>query len=281
MCNFLRNCSFANVSSNLVFPDLNSRVFPTFCSSPGILTMHWRPPAILPCPDMQNVISDMKTLADFYLSAASSQLEHFHGCQGGRAVLGQHYLTPLISLGSSSQSVRDNLQQYSMPRDWTKWNPPQSPQSQMEDDKNQNNQHQLSHSRQSKQILHSREDCEALFCSGSGSRSSFTSVDSGFSSSEDCEDFREELETLNAEKLETWIRSVSDRRNSFSDKTAEICQPCDGEILLKVCPYGNIEDYGRYDWEGSLDSEGKLHGRGLLSLPDGGTMRGVWRHGVR
>ena len=166
-----------------------------------------------------------------------------------------------------------------MPRDWTKWRSPLSSLSQMENDKNQNNQDQLSHPKQSKQILDCAEDCEKLFASGSGSRSSFTSVDSGFSSCE--EDFREELESLNAEKLEAWIKSVSDRRNSFSDKTAEGCQPFEGEILLKVCPYGNIEDYGRYDWEGSLDSAGKLHGRGLLSLADGGTMRGVWQHGVR
>ena len=135
------------------------------------------------------------------------------------------------------------------------------------------------HEKQSKQILDGPEDCEKLFCSGSGSRSSFTSVDSGFFSSE--EDFREELESLNVEKLEAWIKTVSDRRNSFSEKSDAICQPSDGEILLKVCPYGNVEDYGRYDWEGSLDSAGKLHGRGFLSLPDGGTMRGVWQHGVR
>ena len=170
-----------------------------------------------------------------------------------------------------------------MPRDWSKWNSPdqavtspQSARSQVEEDGNENTPDLQPHS---KEILDGPEDCEKLFSSGSGSRSSFTSVDSGFFSCE--EDFREKVESLNAEKLKAWIRSVSNSRNSFSEKPLEICQPLDGEILDKVCPYGNIEDYGRYEWDGSLDSEGKLHGRGFLSFPDGGSMLGVWQHGVR
>ena len=150
-----------------------------------------------------------------------------------------------------------------MPRDWSKWNS-QSARSPMENDE---------------QILAGPQDCEKLFSSGSGSRSSFTSVDSGYFSCE--EDFKEKVESLNAEKLKAWIKSLSDIRNPVSEKPAEICQPFHGEIVLKVCPYGNIEDYGRYEWEGSLDSEGKLHGRGFLSFPDGGSMVGVWQHGVR
>ena len=93
-----------------------------------------------------------------------------------------------------------------MPRDWSKWNSAdqvQSARSQRENVENEN-----TPDRHHKQILAGPGDYEKLFSSGTGSRSSFTSVDSGFFSCE--EDFREKVESLNAEKLKAWIKSLSD-----------------------------------------------------------------------
>ena len=144
-----------------------------------------------------------------------------------------------------------------MPRDWSKWKSPGSG-----------------------EILPGPEDCEKLLSAGCGSRSSFTSVDSGFFSCE--EDFREKAESLNAEKLKSWIKSVSDRRSSLSETPSEMCQACDGETVVPVCPYhADIEDHGGCEWDGRRDSQGRLDGRGFLTFPDGGSMLGVWHHGVR
>ena len=151
-----------------------------------------------------------------------------------------------------------------MPRDWSNWKTSSQVKGEIS----------VSISTETKNQMNENEQCEQLNSPRLSSRSSLVSVDSGFFSCE--EDFREKVESINAEKLDIWLKSVLGKRTSYIEQTTE---NFDGEIV-KIDPYENIQDF-QYDWEGSLDSEGRFHGRGLLSLPDGGEIFGVWKNGVR
>ena len=130
----------------------------------------------------------------------------------------------------------------------------------------------------SKQHFDCYENCEKVLSTGSSSRSSLISVDSGFFPCE--EDFREKVESISSETLRLWIKRSADIRTIFNEKYS---QKNDEAEIIKIDPYESIKDLDdiKYKLEGSKDSEGRIHGRCVLSLSDGGEIFGVWKHGVR
>ena len=89
-------------------------------------------------------------------------------------------------------------------------------------------------------------------------------------------------------RLVWWVRQVGSLHGDpfLGLEDLEERSPVGRGRLLRTDPYhglqwGTREQWGVEGWEGPLDEQARWHGRGLVRLPEGGEVAGVWREGHR
>ena len=117
-------------------------------------------------------------------------------------------------------------------------------------------------------------------------RSSFASIDSGFCSNYEEDNFSTEIDKeILREKLKKFIENIKSKRkpifhsseNNINEEinSKDKFEPYDDELIEEM--YENDES----EWNGKFDKDGEYHGSGVLTFSDGGWTSGVWCHGQR